>query len=100
MTIFALDDFMASPLCSDVSNLMRNFGRWPRRPGERARRGEPVRRIVIDETFSEAHVASAVDATDGFSGREISKLAIAWQAAVPQQLRAPPHQHPPSRRLI
>jgi len=40
-----------------------------------------ARRIVVDESLTPGHVAAAVDATDGFSGREISKLAIAWQAA-------------------
>ena len=40
-----------------------------------------ARRIVVDESLSDAHVAAAVEATNGFSGREISKLAIAWQAA-------------------
>ena len=40
-----------------------------------------ARRIVVDESLTPAHVAAAIDATDGFSGREISKLAIAWQAA-------------------
>ena len=39
-----------------------------------------ARRIVMDPSFGSEHVAAAVDATDGFSGREISKLAIAWQA--------------------
>ena len=35
-----------------------------------------ARRIVVDESLSDAHVAAAVEATNGFSGREISKLAI------------------------
>ena len=33
-----------------------------------------ARRIVIDESFSDTHVAAAVDATDGFSGREDTQL--------------------------
>jgi len=37
--------------------------------------------ITIADDVDEAAVDSAVHATENFSGREISKLAIAWQAA-------------------
>ena len=40
-----------------------------------------ARTIVIDERLGREHIAAAVEATEGLSGREISKLAIAWQAA-------------------
>ena len=40
-----------------------------------------ARQIVIDPFLGDEHVAAAVEATEGLSGREISKLAIAWQAA-------------------
>ncbi|CAM9834643.1 unnamed protein product, partial [Hapterophycus canaliculatus] len=36
--------------------------------------------IVVDGV-EESHIKEAAEATKGFSGRELSKLAIAWQAA-------------------
>jgi len=38
-------------------------------------------RIVVDGV-SDSHLKAAVAATEGFSGREIHKLVVAWQAAV------------------
>lgn len=38
-------------------------------------------KITVDEDIDESVIERVVDRTDGFSGREISKLAIAWQAA-------------------
>lgn len=37
-------------------------------------------RIVMDD-ISDVHLKAAVAATEGFSGREIQKLVVAWQAA-------------------
>jgi len=37
--------------------------------------------ITVDADIDESVIEGVVGRTDGFSGREISKLAIAWQAA-------------------
>jgi len=47
--------------------------------GEGNRGQTPIR---IADSFGDKEVELAADLTEGFSGREISKLAIAWQAAV------------------
>jgi ATPase family AAA domain-containing protein 3A/B len=38
-------------------------------------------RIVVDPAVDGKALASVASRTEGFSGREIAKLAIAWQAA-------------------
>jgi len=38
-------------------------------------------KIIIDEGVNESIVSEVAERTEGFSGREIAKLAIAWQAS-------------------
>eukprot|EP00611_Tribonema_gayanum_P008948 TRINITY_DN1865_c0_g1_i2.p1 TRINITY_DN1865_c0_g1~~TRINITY_DN1865_c0_g1_i2.p1 ORF type:complete len:366 (+),score=142.11 TRINITY_DN1865_c0_g1_i2:1484-2581(+) len=38
-------------------------------------------KTIVVQGVEDSHLQAAADATEGFSGREISKLAIAWQAA-------------------
>lgn len=40
-----------------------------------------ARKITVDDGISDALILQVATKTKGFSGREISKLAIAWQAA-------------------
>ncbi len=42
---------------------------------------EGATKIILDPAIDAQCVAGVAAATEGFSGREISKLAIAWQAA-------------------
>lgn len=42
---------------------------------------EGATRIVVDPAVDAEMLASVAQRTDGFSGREVAKLAIAWQAA-------------------
>ncbi|CAM9645307.1 unnamed protein product [Ascophyllum nodosum] len=46
----------------------------------KAGEGNKAATIVVDGV-EEKHIREAADVTEGFSGRELSKLAIAWQAA-------------------
>uniref|UniRef100_A0A7S2ME04 AAA+ ATPase domain-containing protein n=2 Tax=Octactis speculum TaxID=3111310 RepID=A0A7S2ME04_9STRA len=43
--------------------------------------GRAAKRIVLDNTVDEALIAEVAHRIEGFSGREIAKLAIAWQAS-------------------